>query len=312
MIALFTFSSDLLERDKFLVFDYLAQRYDSFNERMAKCIEIDRHPLISYSILKSTVLANSVKIDLLLKEFFGQYFCGVCIGKTGSGKTAFFYWVAERMHEYDPTMNIFLVGFPVIKGIPDYFKYADPSEIESLPQNSLILVDEVALIFNTKSWNDKDITKLNNLLRLKRQQRKRYLFGSQVASDVSIEMARRMDFLIIKRISLAMADTDGRAEIYEPYRPFFVEKVDQLLFISDSADKRMILSTGLASFWTNEISCAFGNAASYGSVDPKFTQKPVARVVDDDDDFIIITPDGSRVNVVGKLRRDVDYVILRS
>lgn len=182
------------------------------------------------------------------------------VGMTGSGKTAFMFYCAEEIYKVTKRKSFF-VGFPRVKGIPSYINCIESNNKKEIIKilkklrDCIIWFDEVSLYWDTKNWASVDNVDLKELMAKKRQRGQTLVFGSQVGADMSLEMYRRGEIILIRKFSFMLLETDNRKEYFRPYKYFFPDNNREMLYISQEYTTK--ITTYLSSFWTEEISKAF-------------------------------------------------------
>lgn len=148
----------------------------------------------------SPVAASPKIVETNLKSYtwfdlFVQGLVVLVIGKPGSGKSAFGYFILEKFQHRG---SCYVINLPkcvhhlLPPGIGVY-----PS-LEDAPLDSVLLMDEAAAQFPSRMSNSEKNRKLLEIIRLARQRNQIIIFICQEASYLDITVLRGLSTLIIK------------------------------------------------------------------------------------------------------------------
>src|SRR3989344_2376897 len=181
---------------------------------------------------------------------------GIILGARGSGKTAFGIKLLENAH-ISCKKKCFAMGFHE-KEMPSWINVvANISEIEN---NSLVLIDEGGVLFNSRDAMTSANKILGELMLIARHKNLSIIFISQNSSNLDVNILRQADFLVLKPSSLLQKEFERKIiqKIYdrtgEQFEKF--KDVKGLTYIY-SSDFLGFVSNSLPSFWKMSISKSF-------------------------------------------------------
>lgn len=230
--------------------------------------------LINFSlskIKKSKIKTQRKKIDATYEEFkllklkSGNYNnwlkhvfnsssqIGIILGSRGSGKTAFGVRLLENIY-FKKKKECFAMGFNE-KDLPFWINSIE--KIEDIKNNSLVLIDEGGILFNSRSSMTNANKLLSELILISRHKNISILFISQNSSNLDVNILRQADFLILKQPALLQKDFERKIiqKIYqENENDFknFKDKKGLTLIYSDQF--KGFVNNSLPSFWKESIS----------------------------------------------------------
>jgi hypothetical protein len=180
------------------------------------------------------------------------------VGKRGSGKTALGMTFLEFFHE-KTKKKTYVLGYDDVK-LPSWVKKAE--EIDKVPVNSCVLIDEGALAFSARdSMKDANKT-VGRIMAIARHKNLTLIFVSQNSAMIDVNVLRLVDTILLKEPSLLQAKFERKAlrEIYEDVHDSFehVENKMAHVFIYDD-DYQGMISYALPTFWKEDISVSFKN-----------------------------------------------------
>lgn len=175
-------------------------------------------------------------------------------GKRGSGKSALGFRLLENAHN-KTGRECYVLGVAQAN-MPQWIKPVE--SIEEAPKNSIVLVDEGAISFNSRESMKKENKGLAHLLAIARHKNLSILFITQNTGMIDKNVLKLSDVLLVKQGSLLQLEME-RPEIKK-----FYEKAEKL-FGNLDGDKRQYVyvidsdfegavSHSLPSFWTESLS----------------------------------------------------------
>lgn len=184
------------------------------------------------------------------------------IGMRGSGKTALGMVFGENFHFYNPDVPVYVMNYPVDKRhlLPDWVQYSE--NIEDVPQNSFIIMDEAACRHHSLMWRKNKTILMQHIIGRSRQRKQTIVFITHTARKFAITLILELDMLCVKEPSLFHSRFE-RAEIrsllkdvYNEYQVIPIEERKQYTYIFSNNYVGWI-KTGLCSFWSNNLSEAW-------------------------------------------------------
>ncbi|HJX50852.1 MAG TPA: zonular occludens toxin domain-containing protein [Candidatus Nanoarchaeia archaeon] len=181
---------------------------------------------------------------------------GVIIGARGTGKTAFGMKFLENSRA-KTKKKCYAMGFNPDE-MPNWITVVNT--IEEIGNNSIILIDEGGILFNSRDSMSNANKLLSDLILIARHKNLTILFISQNSSNLDINILRQADFLILKPSSLLQKNFERKIiqKIYDDASEHFEEFKDEpgLTHIF-SGDFNGFVSNPLPSFWGTNISKSF-------------------------------------------------------
>ena len=181
---------------------------------------------------------------------------GIVLGARGSGKTAFGIKFLENVHA-KTKKKCFAIGFHE-EELPAWIKVV--SDINSLHNDSFVLIDEGGILFSSRSSMSNPNKLLSELMLIARHKNISILFISQNSSNLEINILRQADFLALKPSSLLQKEFERKIiqKMYENTEEEFKRFKDNkgLVYIY-SSNFRGFISNSLPSFWKESISKSF-------------------------------------------------------
>jgi len=181
---------------------------------------------------------------------------GIILGARGSGKTAFGIKFLENFHsKYEK--ECFAIGFRK-EELPSWINVV--SDIGEIKNNSMVLIDEGGVLFNSRSSMSSANKLLSQLIMVARHKNISIIFISQNSSNLEVNILRQADFLVLKPSSLLQKDFERKIvqKIYESADKDFERlKEHQGLTHIYSGKFRGFVSNPLPSFWKEGISKGF-------------------------------------------------------
>jgi len=192
--------------------------------------------------------------DFLEKRLNKDSIIALIFGKRGSGKSALGFKLLENIHDKS-NRKCFVLGV----GQEVMPKWISPIEnIEEVPDNSVVLVDEGAISFNSRESMNLNNKGIGKLMAIARHKDLTILFITQNTGMIDKNVLKLVDTLLIKQGSLLQQEME-RGEVKK-----FYEKADKALKKLDG-DKRKyvymldsdfegVVSVPLPNFWSEGLS----------------------------------------------------------
>ena len=181
---------------------------------------------------------------------------GVILGARGSGKTAFGMKFLENAHA-KTKKKCYAMGFNPDE-MPSWITVVNT--IDEIGNNSMILIDEGGILFNSRDSMSNANKLLSDLILIARHKNLTILFISQNSSNLDINILRQADFLVLKPSSLLQRNFERKIiqQIYDNASEQFEEFKDEpgLTHIY-SENFNGFVSNPLPSFWGTKISKSF-------------------------------------------------------
>ncbi|MGV8086902.1 MAG: hypothetical protein ACP5N1_04685 [Candidatus Woesearchaeota archaeon] len=181
---------------------------------------------------------------------------GIILGARGTGKSAFGLKLLENLHALN-NRKIFALGFKTSE-LPTWIKTIE--NIDSIENNSYVLIDEGGILFNSRQAFSDGNQLLSKLLLIARHKDLSILFISQNSSNLEINAIRQTDYLILKPSALLQLDFERKKikEVYLEASKDFSEYKDTTGLTYIYADKfKGFVTNPLPTFWSQKISKNF-------------------------------------------------------
>ncbi len=181
---------------------------------------------------------------------------GIILGARGSGKSAFGLKLLENLHAKSGR-KIFALGFKTSE-LPPWIHTID--NIDSIENNSYVLIDEGGILFNARQGFSDANQLLSKLLLIARHKDLSIMFISQNSSNLEINAIRQTDYLVLKPSSLLQLDFERKKikEIYVAAADDFAKfkRTKGLTYIYSDTFKGFVTNP-LPTFWNTRISKSF-------------------------------------------------------
>ncbi len=181
---------------------------------------------------------------------------GIILGARGSGKSAIGMKLLENF-KTNTSKNIYAMGFKK-EDLPNWISVIEG--IESIQNNSVVLVDEGGITFSSRNSMSDANKVLSELLFIARHKNLTILFITQNSSNLEVNVIRQADFLMMKPSSLLQKDFERKKikDIYENVTNHFEEFKENPGITYIHSDKfQGFASNTLPSFWNTNVSKAF-------------------------------------------------------
>ncbi len=182
------------------------------------------------------------------------------LGKRDSGKSALAYRIVEDMRW---TADIYAVGLPYSANtyIPEWITVQP--EMEDVPPNSIIIVDETHLKYHAGPGVNSQAKELSSLLNLSRQRNQTIIFVSQESSQIDRNIFSAIDVIIFKEPSMFQAKFD-RPEVRElsiqaeqAFQSISGNKKKWSFVFTQNQGCLGLIESPLPSIWSDKLSRAF-------------------------------------------------------
>jgi hypothetical protein len=243
-----------------LVWWILKGFYNSFKftiKKSARAIKLHQNPIYTSQAKFDSFEVNKVingDFQSTEKRLEKDSIIALIFGKRGSGKSALGFKLLENIHCltkrecYALSMEQSLIP-----------KWIHPTEnVESVPDNSLILVDEGAISFGSRNSMTAKNKELSNLLAIARHKNLTLIFVTQNTGMIDKNILKLVDMLFVKEGSLLQEEME-RTEIkkfYEKAKKAFSHVKENKIsyaYVIDN-DFEGVISFSLPSFWSNNLS----------------------------------------------------------
>ena len=181
---------------------------------------------------------------------------GVILGARGTGKTAFGMKFLENAHA-KTKKKCYAIGFNPDE-MPSWIKTIE--KIEELGNNSMVLIDEGGILFNSRDSMSNANKLLSDLILVARHKNLTIFFISQNSSNLDVNILRQADFLVLKQSSLLQKNFERKIiqKIYDSSEDLFNQFKDEKGITHIYSDKfNGFVTNPLPSFWSVSISKSF-------------------------------------------------------
>lgn len=175
------------------------------------------------------------------------------VGSRGSGKSAAALHFAEEAHKLDSQKNICTINFPNHKALPSWIR--NYKDINTVPRDSLVVVDEAALTFNARNHQKKENKDLASLLPILRHKDSSAIFLTQNTGLSDVNLVRLVDSILVKQPSLLQVKTERPA--MKAIMESATEKLkgkDKSYGVLTHLNEETLIQTPLPTFWNSKIS----------------------------------------------------------
>jgi hypothetical protein len=208
-------------------------------------------PFIEKKIIKG-------KLNNFIDEISKKSLIVLITGKRGSGKTSLGMKLLELVDK-KTKRKCYIVGYDKIK-LPSFIKKTE--DIEKVPNNSVCLIDEGAILFSSRESMNKSHKFLSNIMTIARHKNLALFLIVQNSAMIDVNVLRLTDVLIFKEPSLLQTkfERKGIKELYEKAIVEFEkqENKKRLCYIIED-DFEGLLEYNLPEFWSDKISTGFSN-----------------------------------------------------
>ncbi|MBS3130957.1 AAA family ATPase [Candidatus Woesearchaeota archaeon] len=230
--------------------------FDFFRGRVEKAIEEkEGRPYIPFTVEKE----EKGSYEEFYKKLKDTSLIMLIIGKRGSGKTSLGMKLLELFHK-ESKRKCYTIGYKTTK-LPWWLKKAD--KIEDIPNNSIALFDEGAILFSARESMKALNKELSKVMAIARHKNLTLILITQNSAMIDLNVLRLADTLLLKEPSLLQAkfERKGLNEIFDKIKPDFDKlKEKKAHFYVWDDEFQGILKYGLPRFWSDKISKSYSNA----------------------------------------------------
>lgn len=221
-------------------------------------IHATRKPDDSYRLfnLISTVSGDPNKF---IKRLYEQSTIVLVIGRRGSGKTAFGMRLLEGFDRQVIGRGCYAIGYDAVE-LPQWIHKIE--DVYSAPVNSVVLVDEGAILFSARDSQSEANKGVSKLMAVARHKNLSLFLITQNTAMIDVNVLRLADTLIVKQPSLMQMKFERKQlrDLYIKAVPEFeafegIAKKQNFYVIDD--EYQGFMSAGLPEFWTEKISKSF-------------------------------------------------------
>lgn len=197
------------------------------------------------------------------EEFYGKLknssLIILIIGKRGSGKTSLGMKFLEFFNK-ETKRKCYTLGYENTR-LPWWLKKVDA--IEKIPNNSIALFDEGAILFSARESMKSINKELSKIMAIARHKNLTLVLITQNSAMIDLNVLRLADTLLLKEPSLLQSkfERKGLKDILEKVKPEF-SKIDNKkahFYVWDD-DFQGLVKYSLPYFWSEKISTSFKNA----------------------------------------------------
>lgn len=187
------------------------------------------------------------------------------LGKRGSGKSALAYRLLE-LFRYRLTPYVVGVTSQARRFLPDWIGIVP--DLESLPFDSIALVDEAYLPYHARRSMAEASTSMSQVLNLSRQRNQTLIFVTQEARQIDRNIASSATVIAFKEIGMFQPEFDRPelrkmvAQASQAFASVTRNKRKWSYVFSPDGDHLGLLENELASFWKNGLSKLFASAGN--------------------------------------------------
>ena len=180
------------------------------------------------------------------------------IGKRGGGKTSLGMKFLE-FYNKETKRKCYTLGYADTR-LPWWMKKV--SSIEKIPNNSIALFDEGAILFSARESMKNVNKELSKIMTIARHKNLTLILITQNSAMIDLNVLRLADTLLLKEPSLLQSSFERKAlkDIYERVKPEFGKILDKRAhFYAWDDEFRGLLKYDLPYFWNEKISKSFKN-----------------------------------------------------
>lgn len=207
-------------------------------------------------------------------------------GRRRFGKTGLGFYLLEIFHKYKH-MTPYVVNFPKGKRklLPKWIKTTN--KMDKLPKNCIALIDEISLKWHAQKYNIPEKQVVDHMISISGQKDQVLIFISHHAAKVLLSIIREVDVQLFKYPSLMHAKTErsdirvwtkDALEAFEGLNISKEEKKEHTCVICDDMYCEM-LKNPLPSFWTEELSKAWGDLKFDSQTRDTYTDKEAYNIL---------------------------------
>ena len=174
------------------------------------------------------------------------------LGARGQGKTCLGFYLLEQLKSLSKRI-ICTVGFP------EKTPYENFDNIETVPTDSICLIDEGSIKFDCRRSLSKENISMSNILKLARHNNITVILISQSSADVDVRTLRMTDVFLLKAPSLVQTYLERSfiKRLYAHIARIFEDDNDHIPYYYVFSDKLQgLFNFSVPSFWSDNISKA--------------------------------------------------------
>ena len=182
------------------------------------------------------------------------------LGKRGSGKSGLGYRLLE-VFRYKLTPYVLGIPAEAQKPLPDWIGVAQ--NLDDIPQNSIVLIDEAYLNFHSRESLKIQSKEMSRMVNLSRQRNQTFIFVTQEARQIDKNIASQANVIIFKEPAMLQLKFD-RPELNDiavraksAFSNLSSDKKRWAYVYSPDADFMDLLENALPTFWSAKLSHAF-------------------------------------------------------
>ena len=194
-----------------------------------------------------------------IKRMYEQSTIVLVIGRRGSGKTAFGMRLLEAFDRQVLGRGCYAIGYEAAE-LPAWIHKIE--DVYSAPSNSVVLVDEGAILFSARDSQSEANKGVGKLMAVARHKNLSLFLITQNTAMIDVNVLRLADTLIVKQPSLMQMKFERKQlrDLYVKAVPEFetfqgIAKKQNFYVIDD--EYQGFMSAGLPEFWTEKISRSF-------------------------------------------------------
>lgn len=244
----------------------------------AEAIDSSETPSVLFGELPSSPRAPSMACDANPKEFtdFLEYISAhptsvVILGGKGYGKSALGHAILEYLHFKTGRVVVLYAPLTLPKRIlPSWLRIVD--SWDNIPDGAIVLVDEAALMLPSRNPGSKSNRTFTELNAISRQKSLTLIFVSQSSRSLDVNALTAGDIEIIYKKPPTFAGINERKEVRNMSKVAkkLLDGVDQARLkeysvIFASSGDVMLMKSGLASYWSEEVSTMYKNCVGAAS-----------------------------------------------
>lgn len=233
-------------------------------------VTVPNSPSVLYGELPSLPQAPNLMCETNPEEFkaFLDYIAKnpisiVILGSKGYGKSALGHALLEYLHFSTGRNAVLYAPLTIKKSIlPNWLCLVDTWD--NIPDNALVLVDEAALMLNSRNPGSRANRGFTELNAISRQKNLGLIFVSQSSRSLDINALMAGDVEIIYKKPPTFAGLNERKEVKDMSKiaKKLLDKLDDAVIreysvIFASSGEVMLMKSGLSSYWNNEVSTMY-------------------------------------------------------
>ena len=215
----------------------------------------EKEPYVPFEVVKT----EKGSYEEFLGKLKNSSLIMLIVGKRGSGKTSLGMKFLEFFNK-ERKRKCYTLGYEKTR-LPFWLKKAE--SLENIPNNSIALFDEGAVLFSSRD-SMKNINKeLSKIMAIARHKNLTLVLITQNSAMIDLNVLRLADTLLLKEPSLLQSKFERKAlkDIFEKIKPVFAEMKDKKshFYVWDD-DFQGLVKYNLPYFWNDKISTSFKNA----------------------------------------------------